>query len=71
MMSNKLKILNVVKTKKITINRLLTISSSSMLLKMLAFGKYKPFLNHIEMNKIDYLKKLKLNFDKLLNHSLS
>jgi hypothetical protein len=45
-MSNKLIIRNVVKTKKITINRLSTILSSSMLLKNVGFWKiqtgYKP-----------------------------
>ena len=34
---------------------------------MIAFENYKPFSNHVEMNKIDYLKTLKLGFDNLKN----
>ena len=34
---------------------------------MLAFGKYKLVINQVEINKIDYLKTLKLGFDNLKN----
>jgi hypothetical protein len=29
---------------------------------MLAFGKYKLVINQVEINKIDYLKKTKIEF---------